>query len=366
MKNHLKTVEFLQTHSLQELIDKYHVDIKRHKVYNNLILFKYNMIESPMEEEICQECRGLILNENNNYNQVSVPFYKFWNYGEKLAANIDWNTAKVQIKEDGSMMCLYSHNKKWNVSTSGTPDASGNVNDILNLTFEKLFWDTFNKCGYMLPNPEDNNKTFMFELTSQYNQIVVQHKQEDLHLIGVRNIDDLQELEPEIYGKKYGYKTVKNYNLNTLQEVLDVVKNLNGYEQEGFVICDKNYNRIKIKSPDYILKHRLTEQSTDDFLQIIINGEVSELLTYFPKYKETIEKYINALEKMTKEITEVWENNKEIKDKKTFALNVVKYKCSSILFKLYKKPEDIKTMIKSMMNDNIGKNCIKKLVENYL
>jgi tRNA splicing ligase len=69
---------------------------RRHKYYTNLVLLKYNMISSPMGEAIVQEARGLVLDQENNWEIVSRAFDKFFNSSEGHAAEIDWSTAQVQ------------------------------------------------------------------------------------------------------------------------------------------------------------------------------------------------------------------------------------------------------------------------------
>eukprot|EP00971_Amphidinium_carterae_P172204 3414114-Amphidinium_carterae.1 len=42
--------------------------------------------------ELLGQCRGIVL-EKSTGKAVCVPFYKFWNLGEKYADEIDWSTA---------------------------------------------------------------------------------------------------------------------------------------------------------------------------------------------------------------------------------------------------------------------------------
>ena len=49
------------------------------------------------------QCRGLILRKDTN-QPVCVPFYKFFNLGEEQAHAIDWGTASVYEKVDGSLI----------------------------------------------------------------------------------------------------------------------------------------------------------------------------------------------------------------------------------------------------------------------
>ena len=71
-------------------------------------MLNYNQIASPMAEVICQECRALLL-EMGTWDVVSRSFFKFFNYGQPEAHPVDWATARVQEKLDGSLICLYFH-----------------------------------------------------------------------------------------------------------------------------------------------------------------------------------------------------------------------------------------------------------------
>lgn len=83
----------------------YNIIVSRNEGY---ILFKYNQIESDFRQKIVRESRGIILDEHNDYKVVCKAFDKFFNYGEELAAEINWDTAKIQEKLDG---CLSGETK---------------------------------------------------------------------------------------------------------------------------------------------------------------------------------------------------------------------------------------------------------------
>lgn len=57
------------------------------------VLLKYNQLSSDMREEICQECRGIILKKTTDrFKVASMRFKKFFNYGEDKAAKVNSNT----------------------------------------------------------------------------------------------------------------------------------------------------------------------------------------------------------------------------------------------------------------------------------
>ena len=77
--------------------EPYHLKIKSDGDY---YIFNYNQILSDFSLDICKEARGLIIDCDLN-RVVCRSFNKFFNYGEKYAAEIDWPTARIQEKLDG-------------------------------------------------------------------------------------------------------------------------------------------------------------------------------------------------------------------------------------------------------------------------
>jgi tRNA splicing ligase len=57
-----------------------------------------------------QECRGIVLDENDDWKIVCYPYTKFFNYGEFNAVKLDWNKPlKVSAKVDGTLVILYRY-----------------------------------------------------------------------------------------------------------------------------------------------------------------------------------------------------------------------------------------------------------------
>ena len=88
-----------------------------------LIQLKYSQLESKMSERIVQECRGLILDEANDWAIVCYPFDKFFNYSESNAVKLNWDNSEIFEKLDGSLMMLYFYDNQWNclLYTSPSP-----------------------------------------------------------------------------------------------------------------------------------------------------------------------------------------------------------------------------------------------------
>ena len=119
MKLHL--LEFIQNNpNWEKLLSEkpYSLSIKRDGEY---ILFMYSQVDSDFSNPIVQECRGITFHEKT-WKCVSMRFKKFFNVQEVNASHIDWSTASVQEKLDGSLISLWYHNG-WRISTNGTIDA---------------------------------------------------------------------------------------------------------------------------------------------------------------------------------------------------------------------------------------------------
>ena len=103
--------DYLINRGLTQLVEEYKIKVNRHSAIDNLVCLKYSQLESPIGEKIVQQCRGIILDEVNNWEIVSYPYDKFFNYGEAHAPELDWMSAKVYEKLDGSLMTLYFYNR---------------------------------------------------------------------------------------------------------------------------------------------------------------------------------------------------------------------------------------------------------------
>ena len=275
----------LQGGTLDELEASFHVSHKRHGKYPNLVQLKYSQIDSPLGDKLVQECRGIILDQDDKWRVVAWPFRKFFNQGEPHAATIDWKTARVHEKLDGSLMVLYWYDGEWQVATTGMPDAAGMVHGT-NKLFMQLFWETWYKLRWELPGGINHGYTFMFELTSPYNRVVVRYPEAKLHLVGMKSVWMGTEV-PIRY--RTIYNPAREWALNNLDSVLATFESMSPLEQEGYVIVDDAFNRVKVKHPGYVALHHLRSSfSVRRLVEMVRRGETDELLVHFPEWKDTI------------------------------------------------------------------------------
>ena len=56
LQDRLAVVRYLRIHTLQQLVDEFHLTARRHSTHSSLVSLHYDHIESPMGSPIVQEC----------------------------------------------------------------------------------------------------------------------------------------------------------------------------------------------------------------------------------------------------------------------------------------------------------------------
>lgn len=353
----LKLIEFIKQHPDWEnllQLPPYSLHISRK---DNFILLAYNMIESDFSQDIVKECRGIIL-EDKTFKIVCCPFFKFFNYGEGHAAKIDWATARVQEKCDGSILKLWYHNNSWRVSTNGTIDAS---DAGLQTDFEenvvKTYLDLFkvaaknSNLDYSILNTD---YTYMFELISPLNKIVVPYTETALRHIGTRDNISLQELNVDI-----GIKKPEEYSFSSFDEVLTTARAL-PFQQEGYVVVDANWNRVKVKSLAYLSVHHLRGNGVINKKRVLdlIKMNELEVLVYYPewqKYFDEIQVLYDAFLSKVKDSLKMAEST-VFPTRKDYAMWAKTMTYPAILFAFYDKKvtlENFKSYINLIPSDKL-------------
>jgi hypothetical protein len=171
-----------------------------------------------MANQEVQECRGIIL-EKGSWKVMSLAFTKFFNAEESNAHKIDWETAHVLEKLDGSCIQVYYdwNEDVWYAGTTGTANGEGEVNNKLGTTFNQLFWNTMKEKYGLDASKLTKGFTYVFELTTPYNIVVKPHGESSAALLTVRNLETLQEVsfdELTAIAESLGVPRVKEYDLS--------------------------------------------------------------------------------------------------------------------------------------------------------
>jgi len=378
MKKELKTVSYIKKFGLNDLIETFNIKCK---IYDKKIILKYDQIKSDMSSDIVQECRGLIL-ERDTWRVMSLAFTKFFNSAEFNAAKIDWDTALIWEKMDGSLLYLYWdwNMNKWIGGTSGMAEGEGEVNDKPNTTFSKLFWETIDRYESFHKNNLVKGYTYAFELMTPYNIVVNPHKKSKVALLGVRNLETLEEfniIELEKVSRKLGINLPKIYNINALS-ANDLTCTFEDvpYTDEGYVVCDANFNRVKIKNPAYLaMHHTKSKLGKYHILGVIKTNEIDEWLSTFPDRKEEIIKLKENLLILVNDLENIWGDLKKFKpinnspeEQKKFAMKLFEVLDKNNKFKEFQgmffslkngKSESVKDYIFNYDNKRLYERLIK-------
>jgi hypothetical protein len=262
---------------------------------------------------------------------------------------------------------MYCYNFKWEISSSGMPDAGGNINDSAT-SFRELFTRTFHELDMKLPDLGLGYYTYMFEMMSPFNRVVVQQPKADIVFLGARNNITGQEISPDECGcSERNWKPVRQFDLKTEADVIATLEPMKGLDQEGYVVVDANFNRIKVKCPDYRRLHRLRGNgnlSPKGILDLVRLGNTDEILASFPEFSKPFERVQSRYDALVDELNAVYAGIRDLKIQKDFALEAVKHRCSGALFQLRAgRVTNVKQFLSTMVLDNLADTLELKSLE---
>ena len=302
---------YLRTHGLQKTIKDFSLKTRE---YEHKILLKYDQLVSPtlMALPEMQDCRGIIL-EKGTWNVMSLAFRKFFNAEESNATKIDWNTAHVLEKLDGTMIQVYWdwYEEKWFAATTGTAEGEGEVNNKNGTTFNDLFWDTLNNKYTFNECLLNKDYIYVFELTTPYNIVVKPHGESSATLLTVRNRETFVELsgkDLEMVAISIGVPLVKSFDINA-SNVGHLLKTFEGmtWFEEGYVVRDGNDNRVKVKNPAYVAVHHLKGKTAEhNILTIVKTNEIEEFAATFPERTEELYRLKEGYDSLIAKLNSVW------------------------------------------------------------
>lgn len=362
----MKIQEYILKHGIEKTISDFKL---KTRLYENKMLLKYDQLVSPtlMALPEMQDCRGLVL-ELNTWKVMCLSFRKFFNSEEGNAHKIDWDTAHVLEKLDGSMIQVYwDWNKNtWFAATSGTAEGEGEVNNKFGTTFNDLFWGTIrDKYPTFRIEWLDKKCCYVFELTTPYNIVVKPHGESSVTLLTARNLETLEEASREellVCGKVLHLPVVKSFDLNkgNVGAILRSLENM-PWSEEGYVVVDGKFNRVKIKNPAYVAVHHLKGKVAEhNILVIVKSNEIEEFVSTFPDRKEELYKLKENYDKLIVDLTVVWDELQAFRPKNIMPIEKKKY--AQAVFEICGK-HNIKAFTNLYFGLNEGKVAS---IENYM
>ena len=349
----LNVMKFLNEHKVEDLND-FGITIKE---YPNCVLLNYSQIDSPKENPIVMECRGLILSKD--YKSILCKsFTRFFNYGECVNSQkgFSFENSIVYEKVDGSLVRFWKDNVtgEWNISTRQMAYGEGFTSSNIN-TFSEAVKKCFNSkedynsfCNKL--DAYNPHYTYVFEFVSPENRVVKNYGSEyALYFLACFNNDTGEE---DISNgcndfissiKKYGnIRLPHKYALKDYDSIKNYFSHLEATD-EGFVVYDIDSGiRVKIKNPAYltIAAKRMNGGLTENhIIELIFQNETSEYLTYFKEDAHLFEPYQKSYDKMIEDIHRVWNEVKDMprdnpREKKEFALTISSCPFSDIIFSM--------------------------------
>lgn len=314
----LEVQKFIESHSDWEklLAEKpYCITVSRDEFNGKkLIMLKYSQIDSDFNIELVRECRGLILDEST-FDIVSFPFMKFGNFGESYCPAIDWTTARCGEKIDGSLVKIVKIGGELLISTNGMIDAfKAPVAEQIGCPF-KSFGDIVLYC-FRYASPEgvcymdfEEGFTYMFELCSPWTRVVVPHKENKLYFLGKRDNTTFEETyftDDPVMSRLFD--TPEVFPLKSIDECLAATKAL-PWNEEGYVVCDGNFNRVKVKSPAYVAVHNLKGNGVLSYaraLELVRVNEIDEVCSYFEEFRPELEECKSKFWKLVEDCEACW------------------------------------------------------------
>lgn len=356
-------VDYLKTHTFQQLEDEHGVCVK-YATGENVASLNYDQILVKPNDPLAEECRGMVVRtfdnvdpQNVNWKDVIVgriellawPMNRFYNIGDPACVQINLSDIDTYVCEklDGTMIVFYHDalSKQsimgWNCATRSVPRADIPIqNDhiqIKDTTFSGLFWTALEKAyinslhecdeydfNNWLDTAFDKNVTYVFELTSQYNRVVVKYNDTNVTLIATRRLDTGEEFI--CHEKLLDFiPRPKIWNISSMNDLESFVQSADPSLLEGAVIYNAKFERAKLKNKAWVLSSRakdLVTVSRRAGLLAIIKGEVDDIL---PIVDEDIaHKLRDMQEKLIKYAAQIDEQFLDFKihagnDRKTFA-----------------------------------------------
>ena len=276
-------------------------------------ILKYQQLNSDFSEPLVQLCRGVIIFVPEK-RIVCMPFVKFFNYGEEYAHDIDWKTASVTEKVDGSLMKMNFHAGAWHLSTNGTIDAFGAVAGETEESFGHLFERVLGMDIQTFGNSHLSREfCYMFELTSPENRVVIEYADSAIWFLAQRNMETLEEVRPDagcIEGTNI--RMPKRYDLRSLDDCISAVGEFDK-SHEGIVVCDADFNRIKIKSPEYLAMAHAANNgkiTTRRLVSMIRNETIDDFLAMFPQHKDRVDEILRTVRAHEERLSAAWEGTR--------------------------------------------------------
>jgi RNA ligase len=308
-------------------------------VINYAVAFEETFLwdsNDPVGSAIRRECRGMIFNQEGEL--ISRPYAKFFNIGEKEETQLNkvnlYESHIVLEKLDGSMIRPIPTAEGFNLATkAGVTDISQQAEEFIS---DKPHYTKFIHSMF------DGKLTPIFEWVSRKNRIVVDYENDNLILTAIRNTEMgnyLPYFNMLDLAEHWNIPVVKAVDCLAVQNIELFVKQIREWEDsEGVVVRFDSGHMVKVKSADYVLRHKTKDAINQEknVLQCLLNDSVDDLVPLLtPEDADRLKRFQNAfhasLDEVALEMAELFvKGNKMYPEKKDFAVEFVQKKVEPI------------------------------------
>lgn len=331
-------VGLLRTHTFHELEEKHGVCARPNARFDKFTL-NYDQISAKSGDPVSEQCRGLVIRPHawhelqrqdisgefgrddvvskdarwrhtvfsSGFDVLAWPMDRFYNFGDGAVASVDWADTKLRVYEkvDGTCIVCYWDplHGRWHAATRSVPEADlpirGGDMEIGDTTFAQLFLKALvatreetsgRPVDWAVDGPDNvvhlnKELTYVFELVSRHNQVVVDYPDPRVYLLAARHLPSGKELPIEGLRMEH-VRRPRTWPLRDAVSVGAFVNAASPSELEGAVVCDSSFRRMKIKSMGYVLAHRSKDTVTSsprNALEAIIMEKIDDVVPLVPK-----------------------------------------------------------------------------------
>lgn len=295
----LKLLTYINTHpnwrhELQE--PPYSLNIITQDDY---FLFHYSKA-SDFSYDIVQEANGIIIRYDTikkEYFCLNYPYTKIFEYGSKFAPkDFDIESATVRQELDGMLVFCWYDEGYWHFSSTTEID----------LLATDIMTDILQACNGDMKQAEQAlhpSYCYTFMLTSPSLNRIIDYGAPKLWYLGRTNIltgkEDLQLIVSDCFAIPHLFQYLNNV------KILTSLKETMSKNEAGFILIDKNYNKIKFESNEYLLAKyfsNIGQPSIKMFIKIWQDDKLDAYINLFKtdetavKVRNAINSFVNALE----------------------------------------------------------------------
>jgi RNA ligase len=288
---------------------------------------------NKMWDEHTRAARGLVMHKSSRI--VARPFPKFFNlndHAESQLSNLPRSTPELAEKLDGSL-CIAWHDpfsSRWRITTRRSwqnPQIEAATRH-LSPYFKEL----------------DPRLTHCFELTADWNRIVVLYPEEKLTLIGLIDTETGQDYS-YAHGRDYARERMLSFVPFESAPVTSINLSAKVDNKEGYVARFPNGLRVKLKYDQYFTLHKivtgLSVRGIWEMLRARQGLDTSALPPEFVKwYRDEVLKMQSLYKDVEAKALQIFRDTGERSTRKEYAAEFTRHwDLAGVLFKMLDKQD---------------------------